>query len=222
MFTNYKALLFDFDGVIAETMPFHLAAWRETLLEYGAHLDDRMVLENEGRQALDIASRILKHAGVEVDYKDIQEIVDQKNKLFRSTQQAGIYPEIPHIFSSAKRHGVQIALVTGTLDKNVRSVVSPEIYAQFEAVIDGRAVAQGKPAPDPYLRAAENLGVRAAECIVIENAPMGILSAKAAGMFCIAVCTTLTGEQLKEADVKVLNHEELKAFLEQSVFNSGH
>lgn len=215
---HYKALLFDFDGVIAQTMPFHLEAWKKTLSEYGAHLDDAMVLKNEGRQAFDIARRILQHAGIKADETTIEHIVNKKNRLFRSLQKKRVYPEIHDILSKARKNGFKIALVTGTVLENVRAVVPPDILEQFDTIIDGNAVALGKPAPDPYLAAAERLGVIAADCVVIENAPMGIRSANAAKMFCIAVCTTLGREQLKGADVKLQNHTELELFLEQSVF----
>lgn len=214
----YKALLFDFDGVVAETLPFHLAAWRNTLLAYGADFDENVILQNEGRQVLDMAARILTNAGLKVDGRVIRQIVDQKNRLFRSSQKAKIYPELWDILLSAVERGYKTALVTGTVEENIHAVMPQDLYNMFNAIIDGNSVTQGKPAPDPYLMAADRLGISASDCIVIENAPMGIQSAHAAGMFCIAICTTLGREQLNKADVKLSNHQELQVFLDQHVF----
>jgi len=103
-----------------------------------------------------------------------------------------------------KRTSIKKALVTGSILKNILPVVGKDFLRNFEIIITGDQVTHTKPHPEPYLTAAEKLNVKPNECIVIENAPSGITAAKQAGMFCIALKTTIQNEQyLKEADLIV-------------------
>ena len=81
---------------------------------------------------------------------------------------------------------------------------------RFQAIVTGEDTTVGKPSPEPYLRGAEKLGVRPEACIVVENAPIGIESAKRAGAYCIALCTTVSREALRQADEIVDSFEALR------------
>jgi len=83
---------------------------------------------------------------------------------------------------------------------NMAAAVGEELLRKFDVVLTSEDVPRGKPHPDPYLEAARRLGVRPEECLVVENAPMGIRAAKAAGMRCLAVLSTLGPEDLDGAD----------------------
>ena len=80
---------------------------------------------------------------------------------------------------------------------------------KFDVIISGDDTEKGKPNPEPYLAAMQKLNILPIESLVIENAPLGIQSAKTAGAYCIAITTTLGREYLKEADEVVKNHREL-------------
>jgi beta-phosphoglucomutase len=96
------------------------------------------------------------------------------------------------------------ALVTGSILKNIEPIVGNGFLHNFNVIVTGDQVTHTKPHPEPYLTAAQQLAVKPDECIVIENAPSGIEAAKKAGMYCIAVKTTIQDEQyLKEADLIV-------------------
>lgn len=213
-----QAIFFDFDGVLAETMPYHLPAWNQVLEQnYGFSLNPMAVKLNEGRPVYEIAEAVFRDAGQPSTPDILNDVVTQKNEIFRATHNSSVYPEISKIIRIARDHGLAIGLVTGTKRENLGVIVSPEVLAQFDIVITDGDTQRGKPAPDPYLAAAQNMAIAPARCIVIENAPAGIQAAKSAGMFCIALKTTLSAEHLSIADVTFNNHAELLSELHRFI-----
>ena len=211
-----KALFFDFDGVLAETMPYHLSAWNTVLeRDYGFSLDPMSVKLNEGRPVLEIAQAVFEDARRSYTDEMLLDVVSKKNEIFRNTHQSFVYPENISLIQRAKKRGLQVGLVTGTKRENLGVIISDDLLVQFDIIITDGDTVRGKPSPDPYLAAAENVAVDPADCIVVENAPAGIEAAKAAGMFCIAIKTTLPGELLKQADVTFKNHAELLQRIDQ-------
>jgi beta-phosphoglucomutase len=101
-----------------------------------------------------------------------------------------------------REDGVKLALVTGSNEKSVMKVVEEAgLDKAFDAIVTSDDVERGKPYPDPYLKGMEMLGAEKAKSVVVENAPLGIKAAKAAGAgYVIAVTTTLPDEYLTEAD----------------------
>ena len=109
---------------------------------------------------------------------------------------------------------MSMAIVTaGHLDQLKLSV--PERFLkQFDALVTGDQVSRGKPDPEPYLRGAQELGMGPAECMAIENSPLGVQSAKQAGIYCIAICSTVGRDILIEADEILERFEDLRNSIE--------
>jgi beta-phosphoglucomutase len=205
-----KALFFDFDGVFVESLPYHLAAWDEVLMsQCRFHVDPMTVKLNEGRPVVEIARAIFEQAEQPFKEELLHQIIDLKNECFRATHRARVFPENLRIIALLKKRGIFVGLVTGTKRANLGVIVPQEIMQLFDVIIADGDTPLGKPAPDPYLAAAERLKVQPAECLVVENAPLGIQSAKTAGMFCVALTTTLAEEHLQQADVTFQNHRGL-------------
>ncbi len=216
-----KALFFDFDGVMAETMPYHLPAWNTVLeRDYGFSLNPMAVKLNEGRPVLEIAQAVFEDAKQPYTHEILQDAISKKNDIFRATHHSSVFPENITLIKWAKERGLQVGLVTGTKRENLGVIISDDLLVQFDIIITDGDTERGKPAPDPYLAAAEKVAVDPADCIVIENAPLGIEAAKSAGMFCIALKTTLPGELLNQADVTVNNHAEMLQRFDQ-FFQAG-
>jgi HAD superfamily hydrolase (TIGR01509 family) len=114
------------------------------------------------------------------------------------------------------RLNYRLALVTGTRLEVVKKVLQMGLDDVFKIVITGEMVSNGKPNPEPYLKAVNELGINKEDCLVVENAPAGITSAKNAGLTCFAVQTSLPGEYLKGADKIFQSIDELSAFLIKS------
>ena len=212
-----KAILFDFDGVIAETFSGHLEAWKEIFDPEGIVPTKEAILLNEGSSARNIAKAIGRSN--QRDFSDAQAIhyAEQKNKIFRSKHRVRIFPQIPLLVEKAHAMRLRIGLVTGASLANLKAVVPESLLAQFDCIVKDGDTERNKPFPDPYLHAARQLGVTPQECLVIENAPLGIQSARNAGAFCVALMTTLPEEHLLKADVLYSNHNELLDHLEALV-----
>jgi len=173
-------------------------------------IPDAMTVKlHEGTPAWQIAVALYQHAGVELDAHKAKELVIQKNHIFQKIQQARVYPEIKEIVAKAHSVNINAGIVTGTTMTNIATVLPPDWLEMFTIIIKDGDTERFKPFPDPYLAAIERLHISPTECIVIENAPLGIQAAQAAGTFCIALQTTLSREHLQGADVIYSNHREL-------------
>ncbi|MCG7853109.1 MAG: HAD family phosphatase, partial [Methanosarcinaceae archaeon] len=107
----------------------------------------------------------------------------------------------------------RLAVVSGADRAIVHSIMDRFFPGVFDVVISGEDVKEGKPSPEPYLKAVRMLNVQKDECIVFENAPMGVESAKRAGLYCVAIPTYLPPDTLKNADVVIENHSVFSRYL---------
>ncbi len=116
-----------------------------------------------------------------------------------------------------KRDGMKLALVTGSPRSLMERIVPQSALSCFSVSVTADDVKSGKPDPEPYLKALHYLDSKPEDSIVIENAPMGIRSAKSAGLVCYAIETSLPGEYLDEADLVFHDHHSLFAFLREKI-----
>jgi beta-phosphoglucomutase len=112
-----------------------------------------------------------------------------------------------------------MAVVTGGYRDRVSQIVNEYFDGYFSAVVTSDDVKRTKPFPEPYLKGATLLGVRPAQCLVIENAPIGIQAAKKAGMKVLAVTTTLTKDYLHEADFIADGFVEIEEYLKKNILS---
>lgn len=197
-----KAILFDFDGVVADTLDYHVEAWQDVFDEYHVTIFPQDVYLLEGRIAEDICKLIAEKKGLSFNYSTIKRMTAQKRKIYNQITQAKVYPETQKLIEDLERTELKKALVTGSILKNIEPVVGRNFLSYFDVIVTGSDVKNTKPHPEPFLTAALKLGIDPQNCVVIENAPSGIKSAKQAGMFCIAIKTTIKDEiYLKEADL---------------------
>jgi len=188
-----KAVIFDVDGVLVDSVSLHWLAYCEAI---GRGVDKMDILLREGMTAEEIIREI---AGLEGS--ELKKAVKRKHEAFSKLRGGtGPNPKALDVVMKLKERGFKTAVATGTVRENVDNWFGDEIRL-FEAVVTAGDCPKAKPDPGPYLMAAEKLGVPAEECVVIENAPLGVKAAKAAGMRCIAISSTLSAEYLKEADV---------------------
>jgi beta-phosphoglucomutase len=202
--TRYRAVLFDMDGVITDTMPIHLKAWQEAFRPCGISIDKMDVYLREGMQPRAMAQEIAREKGVCLQDDDLDRIVAEKTGIFdgEATANARTYEGVPETLRMLRNNGLRTALVTGSkassADKVLRAAGVREL---FEVIVTGDDTKKGKPDPDPYMKGIEKTGVERLDCVVVENAPLGIRSAKAAGVdYVIAIATTLEPSYLREAD----------------------
>ena len=136
---------------------------------------------------------------VEIPPGEQEAFLEEKRRCFREILEIRPYPGASRVVAEL-RERFRLALVTGSDAQTVRLLLDAHLYRCVETIVTGDTVARTKPAPDPWLAAARQLGLSPAECLVVENAPLGIEAARAAGMRCIAVRSTLGAEWLSGAD----------------------
>lgn len=223
MTSTMQAILFDFDGVIVDSMRYHAEAWQKIFRGHGVQIEQHEILEQEGRRVEDVVATILAKHGRKANGTLSQEIGRQKRELFLNEHRDHIrpFPGAEKLVAELAQRDVRLGLVTGTYRRSLEKLLAREIRERFHVIVTAEDTKHGKPAPDPYLAAAERIDLAPADCLVVENAPLGIQSARAAGMRVVAVTTTLPPEYLHEADVVCRSFEELGRYLQSSMADSS-
>ncbi len=217
-----RAVIWDLDGVIADTAPFHLAAWEETFRRRGIAFSAEAFRRTFGQRNDAIIKSVL---GDNVSPAEIDSLGAEKETCFRHNINGKVkaLPGVIELIRALRQHGFRQVVASSAPAANVRLVLDNlGITPDFQAVISGDEVPAGKPAPDIFLRAARRLGVPAGDCIVIEDAVAGITAAKRAGMRCVAVTTSHPRHSLAEADLVVDSLKELNVeTLEKLLVNAS-
>ncbi len=200
---HFKAVLFDMDGVIVDSMPYHYISWYEALKPFGIRATAFDAYSREGEKWQKTLKELFQKNGIELTPAAVKRIFRTRSRVFKKFFKPSIFEGAEDFIRCLKNGGYRIALVTGTPVNEVKKILPKRILSMFSAVVGGDMLKRGKPFPDPYLRAAKLLTVRPQECCVVENAPLGIRAAKSAGMFCFAVTTSLPRQYLTKADMIV-------------------
>ena len=206
-FHNKSAILFDMDGVLYDSMPNHSMAWSQAMERFGMHMTPHDVYLNEGATGHDTVVRIsLRDRGYEASEQEINDIYGYKAQLFRSMPEARVMPGALEVFRKAAAAGLKILIVTGSGQKNLIERVQRDYegYITRDRMVTAFEVKRGKPYPDPYLKGIQIAGVPAGEAVVVENAPLGIRAAVAAGIDTIAVNTGPLEDEILLAEKPVL------------------
>ncbi len=181
----FKAYLFDCDGTIVDSMPLHYIAWKKTLSEWGATFPEDVFYSWGGMPTVQIVQTLSDQQGLNIP---AEQVAHAKELLyFELLPQLQAIPEVmEHINLS---HGkIPFAVVSGgTRDSVTRSLNALGILDKFDILVCAGDYARPKPYPDPFLMAAELLGVAPKDCLVFEDTDMGIESATAAGMASVKI-----------------------------------
>jgi len=210
-----RAILFDMDGVIVDSMPYHFLAWYEALRPWGVRVSCFDVYLKEGERWDKTLMSLLRLSNIKPRVDTLKKIFLNRQKIFRKYFKRFIFQDAKEFLFCLKRKGYLLGLVTGTPDKEIDEILPKGIKKLFDIIISGNKVKHGKPHPQPYLEAALGLRLLPSECTVIENSPLGIKSAKSAGMMCMALTTSLPKEYLKTADVIVSSLQEITGIIDK-------
>ncbi|WP_437919599.1 HAD family hydrolase [Sphingobacterium sp. LRF_L2] len=182
----FKALLYDVDGTLADNMHAHKAAYVATANEYDIDLNDDIVDELAGWPTVDVAEEISKRYNKEID---VNKFAKRKSEIFITRFIRDTTPidyVLEHLLANIGKK--KIGLVSGgsrsTLNITLEVI---DIHGKFETLVAAGDTPEGKPSPQPFLLAAQHLGVLPEECLVFEDGEPGVQGAIAAGMGWIRV-----------------------------------
>ncbi len=186
-----KGVIFDLDGVIVSTDEYHYQGWQKMADEEGIFFDRQINERLRGVSRMESLEIILEKSDKKYSEQQKEELATRKNnyyKEFLSTKLTpnDILPGVMKVLDGLKQNGVKIAI--GSSSKN-----SPAIIKQigldhyFDATADGNDIKKSKPDPEVFIIAAQRLGIKPAECLVVEDAEAGITAALAGGMKALAV-----------------------------------
>lgn len=207
-----NSLIFDMDGVLLDSMNSHADAWIQVSREWGVHVCRDDIYEIEGANHVLGLQWLFQRAGRELSPEDYDPILARKVEIFSSTACIRPFEGTGECLDKLKA-SFNLAVVTGSERVTVTRLLDEFFPDIFDVVVCGDDVARGKPFPDPYLKAVEMLGVCKQECIVIENAPMGVEAAKNAGLFCVGIPTYVAADKLSKADIVLEGHPSLHNYL---------
>jgi beta-phosphoglucomutase len=194
------AVLFDLDGVLIDSMPHHVRAWKEEFAAWGVDIDPLIFRMHEGEKAEATFEFAASQYGLTLTLKQQAEFVESKRRRYRATAPKRMVDGAVQVLENLHRRGIKTAMVTGSIRRNLDHTVPEEERNLFDVIITSDLCTHGKPHPEPYLRASDRLGILPEHCLAVENAPLGIQSAKTAGIFTLAITSTLPAEYLKDAD----------------------
>ena len=204
------------DGVIVDSMPYHFIAWYEALRPLGVRVSAFEVYQREGERWDKSLKDFLRMGGINPTRARIRQVFAARQKVFRKYFKRTLFSGAKEFLRCLKGKGYLLAVVTGTPMPQLKKILPVRIRQLFDAVVTGDLVKRGKPHPEPFQKAARNLKIKPSECLVIENAPLGIRSAKSAKMFCVAITTSLPKEYLSMADVVVDKFDDITGLIEKS------
>lgn len=199
---RFKAALIDMDGVLYDSMQGHAASWKKMCDEIGLDTDRDEFYMYEGMTGKATINLLMKRErGHEVSDEEAARLYAIKTANFRALGPAPVMPGAQRMIAALGALGMTRVLVTGSAQASLLDKLEHDYPGVF---VDGRRVTaldvkHGKPYPEPYLKGASLVGAHPADCMVVENAPLGVRAGKAAGCF---VCAVMTGPVPREEFVK--------------------
>lgn len=185
-----KAVLFDMDGVLYDSMPHHAIAWQESMKRFGIDMTEADAYATEGARGIDTIRQIATRQGKEVSLEEAQRMYDEKSRIFHEMPDAPIFDGVFDIMEKIKRAGMTVNVVTGSGQRPlIRRLLNDfDRYLDENHITTAYDVKRGKPYPDPYLMGLQKAGnLKPFEGIVVENAPLGVRSGVSAGIFTVAI-----------------------------------
>ena len=211
---NYKAVIFDLDGVIVCTDECHYMGWKKLADEEGIYFDKQINVRQRGVSRMESLEVLLERAEKSYTSEQKLEMAERKNNYYKEfikdLTPGDVLPGVLDFCAYIRQQGGKIAI--GSSSRNTPAILKGVgLDTYFDAVADGNQITRSKPDPEVFLLAAKLAGVNPADCLVVEDADAGIEAALAAGMDALGVGAaasnakaTYTAEDLSKVDYKIL------------------
>lgn len=204
-----KAVLFDMDGVLYNSMPNHAVAWQQSMAQFGIVMTEEDAYLTEGARGVDTIRMMVKQQqGRDINEAEAQQMYDVKSRLFHEMKEAPVMDGIHELMAQIHASGLQIGVVTGSGQRPLirRLLTDFGFYLTPEHIVTAYDVSHGKPHPEPYLKGLQKMGnLKPWEAFIVENAPLGVEAGAQSDVFTIAVNTgILTDYILTDAGANLL------------------
>ena len=189
---NPKAVLFDMDGVLYNSMPNHAYSWHKSMESFNIPMTEAEAYKYEGMRGVEtIKLKVREVLHKEISDEEAQRMYDEKSRMFSLCPPAKIMEGVKELQEKIKTDGMKIVVVTGSGQHSLLSKLVHDFEGLIkpELIVSAFDVKHGKPNPEPYLKGLDKADVKPWEAIVVENAPLGVRAAVAADIFTIAVNT---------------------------------
>jgi beta-phosphoglucomutase len=205
---QFKAAIFDLDGVVVDTIPLHFKAWKRMFTEYGMKFTFQDYKEKvDGIPRVNGGRAILR----DLSTQELIKATDKKQKYFLEylkKEKIPIFKTTVKLMKELRNKGIKIAVISSS--KNASYILEKTgIIKLLNVEVDGNDITKGKPHPQIFLIAAEKMGFKPKRCIVFEDAVLGVKAAKRAKMLCVGIDRHNDPERLKEADIVVKDLKEI-------------
>lgn len=187
-----KAVLFDMDGVLYNSMPFHAVSWHKSMERFGLNISPEEAYQYEGMRGVETIKLLAKRQwNKELTDEEAANMYEEKSNEFRKCPKAEKMNGVEELMRKIKANGLKIVVVTGSGQRSLLEKLESEFNGliHHELIISSFDVKRGKPNPEPYLCGLKKAGVMPWEAIVVENAPLGVRAGVAANVFTVAVNT---------------------------------
>lgn len=209
-----RAILFDLDGVLIDSMKCHAKTWHTAIkTQLMINVPEEYFLINEGRNSKDIHLDLAKNYLKDVDENTWQKVSDYRDQLFLDSFTPKPVDGAINLVQQLYAFGYHLGVATGSTRQVAEDVLTKvDLRKYFLDLVTSEDVQFSKPHPQPYQLLLQRLGMPSEYALVIENAPLGIKSALAAKIKCLAVASTNPPEVLREADQVFLTLDEMANF----------
>lgn len=187
-----KAVLFDMDGVIYDSMPNHAVSWHRAMTSFGLDMKPEDAYKYEGMRGIETIKMLARRQwDKELSDNEAEKMYAEKSKLFNQCPTADKMNGVEELMRKIKADGLKIVVVTGSGQKTLLDKLEHDFNGLIskDLMITSFDVKRGKPNPEPYLCGMKKAGIKPWEGIVVENAPLGVRAAVAANIFTVAVNT---------------------------------
>jgi len=206
---QYENILFDMDGVLINSMKYHIEAWKKAFDKYNISTTEKRITELAGMTSKETIEIITAEDNILCNDKLILDIKTQKGIELDKIFKVELYSGVLNYLKKLKKKGFVLALVSGARNYEVEMTIKKYFMGLFDVVITGDDVKFGKPNPEPYQRVIDKLNLVKSKSVIIEDALSGIQSANSAGIDVFVLTTTFSANELAGATKIFNSHKEL-------------
>ena len=208
-----KGVFFDLDGTLIKSMHFHFQGWKKVLSKVNVNINKSDFYEKEGTKLQELLKFFFNKNNKNYDEDEIINLIKKKNKFFIENNKVIFYSGVLSLIKYLKKKNFYISIVTAGSRTRVINSLPKDFLKSFDTIISGDDCKRGKPYPDPYMLSLKQSKLNKSECLIFENAPLGVKAGNAAGIKTVAITNTLDKKYLKKAKYIVSSVKEFKKLL---------